>query len=189
MLETVEVQSKATQLLQEYRSLFEERHKIKPELDVPRSMEILRGFIDKLGMGMSFALVRSYFKSQDPWIIKKAHPLEYLQKNINEILILVPEYRDRAQQTKRKLIIRGELACDSCWKHFTCDYDANTDLQTVWIRCPLCLECNAPWKYPTQEEFQKNWQRFGMKVPSYEKIFKTKEPYPQRPDLVYLNPK
>lgn len=185
----VELTRKTQYLVDGYSRAFKEIFKKEP-LITADDRSAVRDLIHKQRLKEQdiIEVVTNYLYLQDEWVAKQGYPLRLLEGKYNAILTM-GKVGKRIYAEAKKFLITETLTCDSCWVRFQCDHDAQIDLQAVWIRCPLCLEINQPWKYPTKEEFEKRWQQMGKKVPGYEKIFITKDPYPERPDLVYINAK
>lgn len=85
-LETVIIQGNAQRLLQLYTSLFKDRFGADPILDVNECMEVLRWLIQKVGAEKAEQLLTVFFSLNDEWVINRAFPLQWLQKNINQVI-------------------------------------------------------------------------------------------------------
>ncbi len=175
----VEIQKNVGDLCDLYRKIFTEKYDEEPHLDLERAKGIFRWCLKSFGLEKTTRLLTAYFGMTNEWVQNKGYPLEFFKENINEIIVSMPKKKSlKGNRTNQ------ELYCDSCWVEFKAFASPTIDLDKAFIRCPDCQSKNAPWKYPTPEEFNRNWGKFseaygGPKPESYEKIFKEKEPYPK----------
>lgn len=175
-------------LLTAYEEKFKKRYKTEVLLNdragIQRNLIFL---VQKYSIQKLLSLVSHYFdmNGDKDWFLIQSHNLKTFEANLNQISISLAK---KQSSYDRSRLMESCLYCDCCWSPFSARYSLDVNFSEVMISCPKCRIKEVPFKYPTKEEFHKNWQNFpSFKKPTYEKIFKEKKPFPM-PYLEYEIP-
>lgn len=86
MLQTIDIQNKASLLFDQYKKLFKVRFGQEPVLDVTESMDHCKWLVSNVGFDRAQFLLGTYFQLNDEWITKQGFGLSWFKNNLNKII-------------------------------------------------------------------------------------------------------
>lgn len=173
-----EINEAALRAGKHYFRTFTQLHTIPPGELEDRDLTILRWLVEKHPEESEQDLiVEIYLKLPNNYLKENGHPVWMMKNFYNAIAAEIKNKREKKRFFTGTNRTMEKLACDSCWKSIKVIYERDVDWTKTWIRCSDCLLANTPFKYPTVEEFRKNWETLGKEM-DYNRCFKKKDPYP-----------